>query len=148
MKQRVIRGSGLVFLTLASFVVTAEETVVNEAEIRIQMDIEQEFASDLCKAQLELEWYQKGSSVHVESELSNDTCGASSGSLVIRVFYRGEDGETVSADFPETWERSDQTPVKSEKDYFLAENIDVVRVRTRKLRCVCAQNDPDIDELQ
>lgn len=133
-------------LIFSSLTVADEPTTNNEAEIRIQMDVKQEFATDLCQAQLALEWYQKGPSVHVESELSNDTCGASSGSLVIRVSYRGDDGETVSADFPETWQRDDDVPVLLERDYYLAENIDVLRVRTRKLRCVCAASEPDRPE--
>lgn len=133
-------------LALASPAAAEEPTISNEAEIRIQMDVKQEFATDLCQAELALEWYQKGPSVHVESELSNDTCGASSGSLVIRVFYRDEDGETVSADFPETWQRANDAPILLERDYYLAENIDVLRVRTRKLRCVCAA--PEADQAQ
>ena len=133
-------------LAAASLAAADEPTTNNEAEIRIQMDVKQEFATDLCQAQLALEWYQKGPSVHVESELSNDTCGASSGSLVMRVSYRGDDGETVSADFPETWQRNNDAPVLIERDYYLAEDIDVLRVRTRKLRCVCAT--PETDQGQ
>ena len=136
----------LLLLALLSLAAADESTTDNEAEIRIQTDVKQEFGTDLCQAQLALEWYQTGPSVHVESELSNDTCGASSGSLVIRVSYRGDDGETISADFPETWQRDDDAPVLLERDYYLAENIDVLRVRTRKLRCVCAT--PDIDQGQ
>ena len=31
-----------------------------------------------------------------------------------------------------------QTPVLVEKDYFIADDIDIVRVRSRKLNCTCA----------
>ena len=100
MNQHWIRAAGLVFVAMAGLADADEGTVNNEAEIRIQMDIKQELTTNICKAQVELEWYQKGSSVHVESEIGNETCGPSSGSLLFRVSYRGEDGEIKTADFP------------------------------------------------
>ena len=51
--------------------------------------------------------------------------------------YRPRTGKNRSKDFAETWERSDAEPVVIEKDYFVAENIDITRVRTRDLECTC-----------
>lgn len=137
MKPAVTAPVLLLLLTIAA-PATADPTEGNEAEIRIQVDMKQEFASSACQARLELEWYQKGSSVHVTSELQNDDCAASSGTHIIRVSYRGDDGETQTIEFPEEWQRDDAAPVRTEKDYFIADNVDVLRVRPGTLRCECA----------
>ena len=119
-----------------------ESVIKNEAEVRTIIEIEQEFATNACKAEIEIEYYQKGSSAHVESTLTNEDCGASSGSYVIQVRYRGADRQTKSKEFAELWERTDTAPVLVEKDYFIADDIDIVRVRSRKLKCACAPEEP------
>ncbi len=108
------------------------------AEIRIQIEAEHEYMTNACEARLEIEYYQAGDSVHVETELNNDQCAASSGSYTLQVRYRGDDGEVQTVEFDELWERSDAEPVKLIKDYFVAENVDIMRVRSRRLRCECA----------
>ena len=130
----------ILLLTAASFALADEDesNINNEAKIRTTIAIEQIPATIVCKAQLEIEYYQKGSSAHVESTLTNEECGASSGSYVIQVRYRGADRQTQSKEFSELWERSDTAPVLAEKDYFIADDIDIVRVRSRKLNCTCA----------
>jgi len=123
----------------------ADETadrINNEAEIRITIEAEHEYASNACQAAMEMEYYQKGSSVHVESTLTNDDCGASSGSYVIQIRYRGPDRQSQRKEFPETWERADSNPVVVEKDYFVADDIDILRVRSRKLDCTCTPEEP------
>jgi len=116
-----------------------ESLINNEAELRTTIEMEQAFATDACKAEIEIEYYQKGPSAHVESTLTNEDCGASSGSYVIQVRYRGADGQTRSENFAQLWERSDTAPVLAVKDYFIADDIDIVRVRARKLNCTCAE---------
>jgi len=130
----------ILLLTAASFAVADEDesNINNEATIRTTIAVEQTFATNACKAELEIEYYQKGSSAHVESTLTNDDCGASSGSYVIQVRYRGADRQTRSKDFAESWERTDTAPVFVEKDYYIADDIDIVRVRSRQLKCTCA----------
>ncbi len=119
----------------------AERQINNEAEISTTIEAEYAFATGACKAAIEIEYYQKGSSAHVESTLTNDDCGASSGTYVIQVRYRGADRQTQSKDFPETWERLDSSPVVVEKDYFVADDIDILRVRSRKLNCTCVPDE-------
>lgn len=128
----------MLLLSVAPGPAAADQKISNEAEIRIELEVKHEFATDRCQARLEVEWYQKGPSVHVESTLANDDCGASSGTHVVRVSYRGEDGERQQKEFEETWQRDDSEPVRMKKDYFIADNVDVLRVRPGKLRCVCA----------
>ncbi len=121
-----------------------EESIeVPGAEIRFTIEAEHEYVTDACEARLDVSYYQKDSSVHVETELHNDQCGASSGSYALEVRYRGDDGEVRTVEFEELWQRSDAEPVTLEKDYYVAENVDVTRVRSRRLRCECASAPDD-----
>ena len=121
-----------------------KKRVNNESEIRHTIQLDSQPASRSCKAALELEYYQKGASVHVDKKIRNADCAASSGSYVIEVRYRGSDGEIRSKSFDETWQRDDDQPVVTSSDYAIEDNVDVVRVRSRKLRCECAEP-PDGD---
>ena len=113
------------------------------AEIRIQIEAEHEYSTNACEARLDVEYYQKGDSVHVDTVLDNDQCAASSGSYTLQVRYRGDDGEVQTTEFEELWERGDAEPIALSKDYYVAENIDVTRVRSRRLRCECASAPDD-----
>ncbi len=119
----------------------AERRINSEAEISTTIEAEYAIATSACQAAIEIEYYQKGSSAHVESMLTNDDCGASSRTYVIQIRYRGADRQTQSKDFPETWERVDSDPVVAEKDYFVADDVDILRVRSRKLHCTCVPDE-------
>lgn len=144
----MIRTTVFVSVFVSFFAATAaladehggDERVIDgqAAEIRIRIEAEHEYVTNACEARLEVEYYQKGDSVHVETELRNDQCGASSGSYALEVRYRGDDGEIQTVEFEEVWERSDAAPITQGKDYYVAENVDVMRVRSRRLRCECA----------
>ena len=138
--MKIIENTYLILLlTAASFALADEDEnkINNEAMIRTTIAVEQIPAIIACKAALEIEYYQKGSSAHVESTLTNEDCGASSGSYVIQVRYRGADRQTQSKEFAELWERADTDPVLVEKDYYIADDVDIIRVRSRKLKCTC-----------
>ena len=121
----------------------AEDRTNNEAEIRLTVEAEHEYGTGACQATIEIEYYQKGPSAHVESTLTNGDCGASSGTYVIQIRYRGADRQSQSKEFAETWERADSNPVVVEKDYFVADDIDILRVRSRKLDCTCVPGESD-----
>jgi len=136
----------LVLCLIGTSIALADKTredkqIVNEAEITTVIETRTEFASDTCMANLEVEYYQKDSIAHVETELNNDNCAASSGSYVIQIRYKDAAGEHQTKDFEESWERSDAEPVVLAKDYFVADNIDILRVRSRKLNCTCASDE-------
>ena len=99
-----------------------------------------------CQAELEMSWYQKGPRIRVESELINADCDASSGTYTVEVRYRGDTPEVLRKEFPESWARPDDQPIQVEKEYEIAENVDVIRVRVRKLRCQCAVEEAPADE--
>ena len=132
-------------LPLSLLAVDDESRINNEAEIRVTVEMEHEYATDMCMAAMELEYYQKGSSAHVETRLENPACAASSGSYTLEIRYRDAQGEVNSKEYSEDWERSDANTVVLVKDYFVAENVDIIRVRSRKLRCTCATTAAESD---
>ena len=90
-----------------------------------------------CAAQLLFTFIQKNTVAAVESTLSNPDCGASSGDYTMLVRYREENNEIQSLEYPETWQRDDDQDIESRKEYFIGDNVDLVTVRSRKLRCIC-----------
>ena len=98
-----------------------------------------EFNTGACKADLKLEYFQKGANAHVKSRLSNEQCGASSGNYTVRVQYRAAGGGTKLLEFDETWKRDDESDVISERDYFVGDDIDIMRIKSRNLSCQCTE---------
>ena len=94
-----------------------------------------------CKASTTTEYYQSNDMAEVNVKITNPDCAASSGSFVMRVRYRTEDSEVVNVEFDETWRREDDQDILFSRLYPIGENVDLVRVRAAKMRCVCAEDD-------
>ncbi len=116
---------------------TEKQVVETEMEIRTSNVITMEMHAGGCKANLALDYWQEGTIAKVETTIDNQECAASGGTYRILVFYRGDDGETVTDEHPETWERDDDQPVKMAMEYVIPDNVDLVRVRSRGLKCAC-----------
>ena len=139
--RKLLLAACLVGASIAQANKGDDEPIVNETEIKTVIEVEIDIGSNACMANLEVEYYQKDSTAHVETVLNNDNCAASAGTYVIQVRYKDAAGEHQTMDFEETWERSDAEPIVVEKDYFVAHNIDILRVRSRKLNCTCATDE-------
>jgi hypothetical protein len=110
-------------------------------EFEKKVGVTLEYGQKGCAATLGLEYYQKGTDAHVISTLKNDQCAASSGSYVLRIRYRPDEGEMGEVEFAETWSRDDDADVVVEKDYFVGEDLDIRRVSSTKLKCACAETE-------
>ena len=53
------------------------------------------------------------------------------------VRIRDEKGEINSLEFSDKWQRSDGPDVKFAADYPIGQNVDLVSVRVRDLKCTC-----------
>lgn len=101
-----------------------------------------------CKARTTTEYYQSDDLAEVNVEIANDDCAASSGSFTMRVRYRTEDSEVVNIEFDETWQREDDQNILLSRQYPIGENVDLVRVRPAKMRCVCAESEDENEKQQ
>ncbi|MEM7432054.1 MAG: hypothetical protein AAF351_08950 [Pseudomonadota bacterium] len=107
--------------------------------------METTYQTNVCNANLGLEYFQKGDAVNVASTITNPDCAASSGSYTVSVRVRDDNGETHNIDFAETWERDDANDVVDEKDYPVGDSVDVLRVKGRRLRCECSVETDDAE---
>lgn len=112
-------------------------------EFEKKVGVTLEYDQKGCAATLSLEYYQKGTDAHVKSTLKNDQCAASSGSYVLRIRYRPQEGEMDGVEYEETWSRDDDADVIVEKDYFVGKDLDIRRVSSAKLRCTCTETETE-----
>ena len=110
-------------------------------EFKVPVEVELEYKSAGCEAKLSLEYFQRGENAQVSSTLTNPQCGASFGSYTVQLRYRGDDGELQSRDYEETWKRGDDEPLKATRLYFIGDDVDLVRVKSRSLTCTCSGGD-------
>lgn len=92
-----------------------------------------------CASQLEIEYLQRGENARVNASLNNADCAASSGEYTIQVQIRDADNQSRKLEFPETWSRDDDATITSTSDYFIGDNVDLVRVKSRNLKCRCTE---------
>lgn len=116
-----------------------KQVLETSIEVRTSNTIRMEMHAGGCKANLSLEYWQEGREARVNKTITNEECGASSGDYRILVAYRGDDGETVTDEYPETWQRDDEQPVSLTATYEIGDNVDLLRVRSRGLSCACAE---------
>jgi hypothetical protein len=102
-----------------------------------------EIASRDCTATVSLDYFQRGHRAQVELAVDNPYCAASNGGFVIEATVR-EDGvdEPRKLTFAETWQRDDDATVEMTRLYPIGDNVDLLRIRIRKLTCYCAAAAP------
>lgn len=96
-----------------------------------------------CKATIGLQYHQRDTIARVNGVIENEACAASSGSYEIEAKVKDENGERKTLVFQESWQRDDDQPVAVAADYPIGENVELIRLRARRLRCKC---DDDIEE--
>jgi hypothetical protein len=112
--------------------------VEKNMEFKTEMTLKAESKSALCSARVEIEYNQKNTVAWAAGTLDTPDCAAASGTYTIAVRYRDEAGEVHNVESEESWGRSDDQPVHFAGEYEIGENVDLIRVRVRKVRCECA----------
>lgn len=90
-----------------------------------------------CKARVSLEYGQYDTEARYDGEITVEDCGPSGGTYVISVRYRDASGEVRSVETEHTWHREDDQDVAIDGVQSIGENVDLIRVRARKVQCVC-----------
>jgi len=115
-----------------------EKESKKQYEIRYKMTISTTPpAEQACAAQIYFTYLQKNTVAVVDSTIENTECEASSGDYTVLVRFRDENNEIQSLEYTETWNRDDNQAIESRKEYFIGDDVDLVTVRSKKLRCVC-----------
>lgn len=117
-----------------------------EATIEYKVDLEvTPSAIKSCQASLSIEYLQFDTQARVDLTIENPDCGASSGEYTVRIRTKEENGNLNSIEHVESWARDDDAPVESQKTYDIGNNVELIRVSTTKLTCVCNEAVPDDD---
>ena len=132
----------------------ASDAAGQEQETRWQASSEKKFkmkfettpATNYCSAQTSIEYYQSDKIANVQGEINVDGCTNASGQYTISVRFRDEEGETHNLEFDETWNSDSAAPAKFSHEYAMAENVDLIRARARRTRCVCNDDESDDDD--
>jgi hypothetical protein len=94
--------------------------------------------NDACDTTLRFEFSQRGTLARLQGTIENRTCAASTGEYSVAVRIRDAAGESKTLEFRESWQRVDDQPVTFKSDYPIGDNVDLINVRARPLRCTCA----------
>ena len=110
--------------------------VATETEVNFTVELPP-VKSAQCAATIEIEYTQRDTLVSVEGTIDHQDCAASNGEHRLTVNVRDENRELKTLEFVEAWQRKDDQPVEFEVSYPIGDNVDLVSVRARHLRCTC-----------
>ena len=108
-----------------------------EAEKKYTIRFETTEHKKYCKASIWVEYSQYDTIASYNGEIINEDCDASSGSYTISVRYRDESGEVHAVESEHAWQRDDDQKVVFSGEQSIGKNVDLMRVRARKVQCVC-----------
>jgi hypothetical protein len=91
-----------------------------------------------CESDITLKYTQRDTIASVEGTLTNAICAASSGAFVLVISVRDANGELRTIEFDRTWQREDDQPVVFAAEYPIEDNVDLIRIVPRRMRCSCA----------
>lgn len=110
-----------------------------EQEFTLSLELATEMILQ-CETRVDLEYDQRDTIVRVDGVIENETCAASSGRYEIEAQVKDENGEAETLVFSELWQRDDDQPVAVAGDYPIGENVELIRLRLRRLRCTCSDS--------
>jgi hypothetical protein len=92
-----------------------------------------------CEATTLTEYVQRDTIARVDGRISVANCPTgTTGNYTLVARVRDDSGEIKPIEFSETWQRDDAQDVSFNGDYPIGENVDLLNVRVRSLRCTCA----------
>jgi hypothetical protein len=117
----------------------AEATARAEQQINVKLEVPQQEQLQ-CGATTSTEYSQRNAVARVIGTVSITNCPAgSAGAFNVVARVRDESGEIKPIEFAEAWQRDDTQAVSFNKDYPIGENVELVNVRVRDLKCTCAE---------
>ena len=126
----------------------APRTVRNEHEVTVRLELPATLGSQ-CEASTLTEYSQRGAIASVTGKISIGSCPAgTTGAFTIVARVRDASGEIKPLEFNETWQRDDAQDVSFNAAYPIGEDVELVGVRVRGLKCTCAEAPPEAAALE
>jgi hypothetical protein len=110
-----------------------------QPQTEIRISVPPPAAAPACVASVTTGYFQSNTLAKVESTIQIEGCTAASGKYTIAARIRDQAGETQTLEFEETFQRADDQSMTVERDYPIGENVELVNVRTRAVRCECVE---------
>ena len=108
-----------------------------------KMQLEAAPHKQYCQAEITIEYTQRNTAAGVKGTIANKQCGPSGGTYNLSVRYKDTAGEVRNDEYEETWQRDHDGDIDIEASYPIGENADLIRVRARKIVCICAESPDD-----
>jgi hypothetical protein len=115
----------------------SNSTVAAQSDFAIK--IEAPDTGPQCEAAVTTGYYQANTIARVEGTIQVTGCPVASGTYTIAARVRNEAGETTMLEFQETFASPDNKSFPFKAEYPIGENVELVNVRTRSVRCSCAE---------
>jgi hypothetical protein len=117
----------------------AETTGQIEQQLNVTLELPQPEVLQ-CEASTLTEYSQRNNVARVTGSVSIANCPAgSAGTFDVVARVRDESGEIKPIEFGEKWQRDDVGDAPFTGDYPIGENVELVNVRIRNLKCTCAE---------
>lgn len=116
-----------------------------ESELKAPAKAQEPTSAAQCEATTLTEYIQRNTTARVNGSVSVKNCPAgSTGTYNVVVRVKDASGEIKPIEFSEKWQGSDAGDVKFSADYPIGENVELLNVRVRNLRCTCgaSPNEP------
>jgi hypothetical protein len=92
-----------------------------------------------CEATTLTEYQQRNNVARVTGTVSLAACPAgTAGTFTLAVRVRDDSGESRTIEFAEAWQREDTEDHTFNTDYPIGDNVELMSVRVRNLKCTCA----------
>jgi hypothetical protein len=129
----------LVPLAIAASGVGAQEpaTVLTEMEFKTLIEAPP-LPNTQCEAVASISYHQRNTVARVETTIEVADCTKAAGELTVALRVRDESRAIKPLEFSATWQRSDDQNLSVTADYPIGENVELMSVRVRGLRCRCA----------
>ena len=95
-------------------------------------------ASPQCLASVTTGYFQANTLAKVEGTIKVEGCTVATGQYTLAARIRDESGETKTLEFAETFSRDAAGDLAFKGEYPIGDNVELVSVRTRGVRCECA----------
>jgi hypothetical protein len=116
----------------------AGTTVRTEQPLKVSLELPQPEAVQ-CEATTLTQYQQRNNVARVTGTVSIAKCPAgSTGTFNVVARVKDESGEIKPIEFAEKWQRDDAGDNEFTGDYAIGENVELVNVRIRDLKCTCA----------
>lgn len=114
-------------------------TLRTEQQLNVKLEVPQPQVLQ-CEANTTTEYHQRNNVARVTGTVSVTSCpGGSAGTFDVVARVRDDSGEIKPLEFAEKWQRDDKGDSPFNGDYPIGDNVELMNVRIRNLKCTCAE---------